>query len=316
MYSSICSVGLSAKWLPYFLVAFFALSGLSSDALHAQEAAADSKRSSINLMSFNIRRGLANDGENHWKHRRKLVVETITDFDADIVGTQENFDFQASYILKQIPELTYVGRSRQRDGDDEHCGIFFRKSRFDKLTEGYFWLSKTPDSPGSKSWGSSLPRMATWLKLWDRSNEQSFIVVNTHFDHRSENARVNSAALIRKFVDQLPEDLPVFVMGDFNASTRSDSYLKLFDNANRRTKLVDSFAKFTSNGESTPSSNHVGTFNGFKGKTSGDRIDWIGLSDNLSIVSASIIRTAYNGRYPSDHFPVTAIVRFAETHSK
>ena len=52
-----------------------------------------------------------------------------------------------------------------------------------------------------------------------------------------------------------------------------------------------------------------GTFNGFKGTADGARIDWIAVSRNISIESANIDRIAFDGRYPSDHFPVNAVLR-------
>ena len=173
---------------------------------------------SLRAMSFNIRLGVADDGANHWNNRKEIVAKTIANFDADIVGTQETWDFQAEFLDETLTDYTYVGRSRQNDNKGEQCGIFFRSSRFDKLIEGHFWLSETPDEPGSKSWDSSLPRMATWLKLWDRENKRSFYVINTHFDHRGKTARSESAKLIRKFIRTLPDSSSVIVTGDFNAS--------------------------------------------------------------------------------------------------
>ena len=139
--------------------------------MHAQDEAGQNESSemtSLKVMSFNIRLGVAKDGPNEWAKRKDLVVSTIRNFEADVVGTQETFDFQANYLSDQMPEFTYAGRSRQADGKGEHCGILFRNSRFQKLIEGHFWLSETPDQPGSKGWDSSYPRMATWLKLWDQ----------------------------------------------------------------------------------------------------------------------------------------------------
>ena len=102
-------------------------------------------RYSIRVMSFNIRLGVAKNGANHWDKRKDLVVQTIKNFDPDVVGTQETWDFQANYLSKELPGYTYVGRSRQEDGG-EQCGLLFRCSRFDTLIEGHFWLSET-DSP-------------------------------------------------------------------------------------------------------------------------------------------------------------------------
>ena len=54
-----------------------------------------------------------------------------------------------------------------------------------------------------------------------------------------------------------------------------------------------------------------GTFNGFQGRRSGPRIDWVLHGSAFETVSAAIDRTEENGRNPSDHFPVTAVLRWA-----
>ena len=43
----------------------------------------------LRVMSFNIRLGVAKDGENHWDKRHDLVADTIKKFKPDLLGTQE-----------------------------------------------------------------------------------------------------------------------------------------------------------------------------------------------------------------------------------
>lgn len=284
------------------IVAFVLLAIVSGSPCNAQQP-----EDSLRVMSFNIRYGLAKDGENRWDKRKDYVVSTITNFSPDIVGTQETLEFQAAYIAEKIPDYSYAGRSRQSDGKGEHCGIFFRTSRFDKLIEGHFWLSENPDQPGSKSWDSSLPRMATWVKLWDRSKKRSFYLINTHFDHRGSNARTESAKLIRKFVSSLPDGSSVIITGDFNAGVDSGPYKALFADDGNASPVVDTFVEMN-----PKASKDDGTFNGFKGTQSGSRIDWIAASREIEVVAAAIDRSSFDGKFPSDHFPVTAEVRLVK----
>lgn len=287
------------------MIAWLAL-GLASYVC-SQELKASPARSSIKAMSFNIRLGVAKDGANHWNKRKDFVVKAIRNYDADFIGTQETWDFQAKYLAENLDGYTYVGRSRQNDNRGEECGILFKTSRFDKLIEGHFWLSETPDKPGSKSWDSSLPRMATWLKLWDRTNERSLYVLNTHFDHRGKVARAEGAALIRKFIESLPKDSQVIVTGDFNAAEASKPYNALFADAPNKSPVVDTFRVMNPKMEG-----NEGTFNGFKGQSSGARIDWIAATRSLKITSAAIDRTSFENRYPSDHYPVVAELEFRD----
>jgi exonuclease III len=52
------------------------------------------------------------------------------------------------------------------------------------------------------------------------------------------------------------------------------------------------------------------TFNGFKGGTAGSRIDFVFHTADFTTTAAAIDRTARDGRYPSDHYPVTAVLQF------
>jgi endonuclease/exonuclease/phosphatase family metal-dependent hydrolase len=263
-------------------------------------------RDAVRVMSFNIRLGVAKDGENHWDKRKDMVVKTIEAFAADIIGTQETWSFQAAYLGEQLAGYGYAGRSRQIDSDQgEQCGIFFKVDRFDKLVEGHFWLSETPDEPGSKSWDSSLPRMVTWLKLWDRKNKRSFYILNTHFDHRGKTAREESSKLLRRFVTDLKTDVDVVITGDFNAGEGSAPYRALFAADEKRRSVVDTFRAFV-----PEKASGQGTFNGFKGTDDGARIDWIAATDGFEVESAAIEKTSFDNRFPSDHFPVSAVLKF------
>ena len=259
----------------------------------------------VRVMSFNIRFGSANDGDNHWDKRHELVAKTVQQFDPDLMGTQETLKFQAEYLEKELKQYTYFGRSRMKT-PNEHCGIFYKTDRFTWLAGGHFWLSESPEVPESKSWDSSLPRMASWVLLSDneQENEKAILFVNTHFDHRGKVARLESAKLIRKRIAQIRNiaDQPhVIVTGDFNTPERSEPY-QAFISGN---DLVDTFRK------KWPSvTDEVGTFNGFRGRKSGGRIDWILASESLNILKAEIDRYQESDRYPSDHFPVTAVVQF------
>ena len=147
-------------------------------------------------MSFNIRYGTAQDGENHWDRRKENVIKTIADFRPDLLGTQETLPIQAAYLKDNLAGYQYVGRSRDLSQTGEQCGILVRADRFDILEQGHFWLSETPNVPGSQSWDSALPRMVSWVKLFDRQTKQVFYFVNTHFDHRGVAARENSAKVL------------------------------------------------------------------------------------------------------------------------
>ncbi len=275
-------------------------------------AFAEQESDDIHVMSFNIRYGTANDGNNHWDRRKEFLVETIQAFSPDLLGTQETLGFQADYLSEKLPEYGWLGVGRTDGGSDgEMTALFYRKSRFEKIDGGHFWLSDTPEKVGSVGWDSALPRMATWVRLRDRScaAAKPILFMNTHFDHVGAAARLESAKLMREKIDHLKADGAVVVTGDFNAGEDSPPYQALFaDVSGRSSPVIDSYRLVNP----PPHPEKEGTFSGFLSNAiTGPRIDWIGLSRDWTVNEASIDRTERDGRTPSDHFPVTAVIREA-----
>lgn len=262
----------------------------------------------IRVMSFNIRYGTASDGENHWDKRKDFLLQTIQSYAPDLLGTQETLDFQKDYLAKALSNYEAIGVGRE-DGKQrgEMTAIFYRKDRFDKISEGHFWLSETPEKVGSKSWDSSLPRMVSFVALKDKSNlnSQPFLFLNTHFDHRGEIAREKSAELIVAKASEIIGNKPAILSGDFNTAEGSKPYLSLFGTAGQsgsQTGWLDTYRTI----HPTPSKEE-GTFSGFlSNNRQGPRIDWIACTKHWTIRGAAIDRTEKNGQTPSDHFPVTA----------
>lgn len=236
-------------------------------------------------------------------------MDTISAFGPDLLGTQETLRDQRDFVLSKLAGYESFGVGRD-DGKDagEMAALFYRTSRFEKLAGGHFWLSETPDKVGSKGWDAALPRIATWVKLRDRQNENGkpIFFLNTHFDHQGRQARREAAMLIRKKVLELGADCDSIVTGDFNAGADSDVFSALFaDHAQQESPLVDTFSQAQQKHEEGQ-----GTFSGFQSTaTTGPRIDWVGCSSSFQVQAAAIDRTQRDGRTPSDHFPVTAILK-------
>ena len=263
----------------------------------------------LSMLTFNIRYGSANDGDNHWQLRKELVFDVLKEQDADVVGLQEALKFQIDEILEQIPEYAKIGVGRD-DGDSlgEYSAILYKKDKFTTEDSGTFWFSDTPEVVASKSWGNNITRICTWALLTENETQKSFYFYNVHLDHRSQPSREKSAQLLLQKIASRKEKLPFYISGDFNAGENNQA-IKLLTDLERAKKLkieplVDSFRL------PHPEAKDVGTFNGFEGKTSGDKIDYIFVPKNTTIIKAEIIHFNDNGRYPSDHFPVRAVISF------
>lgn len=270
----------------------------------------------VRVMSFNIRYGTAKDGENAWEKRKEFLAETVAAFDPDLLGTQETLPDQRDFLAAKLPGYAAFAAGRD-DGKDagEMAAVFYRKDRFEKLDGGHFWLSDTPEKPGSKGWDAALPRVTTWVKLGDRtaSGGKPVLFLNVHLDHRGEKARLESARLIRAQIAELGKGCRVVVTGDFNAGEGGEPYEALFGKRDDKpSPVADTFrVAHPTRGKSE------GTFSGFKADaTGGDRIDWIACSRDWDVRLAGIDRTACDGRTPSDHFPVTAVLRAAAPDQK
>jgi endonuclease/exonuclease/phosphatase family metal-dependent hydrolase len=271
--------------------------------------AASAEADDLRVMSFNIRYVNPNDGENTWDKRRELVFKTIETFRPDLLGMQEVTPLQWIELRERLKEYADEGLPRD-DGKrfGERAMVMFKRERFEKVRGGTFWLSQTPDVVGSKGWDADLPRVCSWVELRDKqSNNRPVFFFNTHWDHKGVQARLESAKLMKSKVAELAGDHPVIIAGDFNSVQNKKAYIELLDD-----RYVEAF------GEAHPSpAKDDFTFHGFTGKNDrgNDRIDWILRNNAFKTKSAEIDRTNDNGRYPSDHFPITAVFEWTNrTH--
>ncbi len=263
----------------------------------------------VRVMTFNIRYGTANDGDNAWKNRQDLVAETIRNFKPDLLGTQEVLAFQADFLSEQFPEFEMVGVGRD-DGkrQGEFSSLYFNKDRFKPVSSGTFWLSETPGVAGSKSWDSSLPRVATWAKLRDgQAGGREIVFLNTHWDHIGDQARTESGKMIHKWMGEKAANQPTIITGDFNVTETHPGLAALMSSPSDSLKFRDVYRLV----HPEPRDDEA-TFNGFHGRTKGKRIDFILASPAFQPVEGAIDRTNRDGRYPSDHFPVTAVLQYAK----
>ena len=185
----------------------------------------------LRVMTFNVRYPNPDDGDNVWNNRRDIFVDTVRKAHPDVLGTQELFQTQANDIIRALPEYRWFGRDRFGGHANEHMGIFYRVDRLRLVENGDFWLSDTPDTPGSMAWGATLPRMVTWGIFETRGPKAyRFLMIDTHFanrDDEDEEARRRSANLIVASLPKLAHGLPVVLTGDFNATPDSEAHRRL-----------------------------------------------------------------------------------------
>ncbi|MCW5857491.1 MAG: endonuclease/exonuclease/phosphatase family protein [Caldilineales bacterium] len=254
----------------------------------------------IKVMSFNIRYGLADDGENHWNKRKAFALARIHDFGPDLLGLQEcRDDAQAAFVRASLPNYDFYGV--RRDGEDntalEMAPILFRQPAFQLIQAGHFWLSDTPQVAGSKSWGSAFARTTTWVDLSHRPTGRRLTFVNTHFDYQPD-AIEGAARLMQSWLGQVQKESAVILTGDFNAGKDSAAYHRLVD----KTTLFDAYRQVQL-GFSQET-----TFHGFGKPEERAAIDWILVSGHFKVIDAAVDRASVGNLFPSDHYPVLAVL--------
>ena len=257
-----------------------------------------SKQNHSTVLCFNIRRDTSKDQQQAWSHRKELCLHVIQDTNADIICLQEVLAHQLDYLSKNLASYTMHGIGR-KDGNrhGEFVPIFYNAQRYSPIRAGHFWLSETPTIAGSKSWGARNPRMCSWIMLHDHAAAKAkrILILNTHFDHVSKQARQHSPAMLIQCIQKFEQCDGVIVCGDFNSPANGPIHQHLCQQAN----LLDAHHAFSS---------ATNTAHQYTGSTTGTRIDWILHSTEFTVEQAHI-RTDKTDIYPSDHFPIVATLR-------
>lgn len=267
--------------------------------LFAFAAIAQVKETPINIITYNIRYNNPGDGVNAWPNRKDNVKALVKFHDADILCVQEALAEQFD-ALSENTNFDFVGVGRadgQRKG--EFSAIYFDKTRFNKKDGGTFWLSETPDVP-SKGWDAVLPRICSWVKLYDKLNKKEFIIFNTHYDHVGVKARIESAKLIKQKIQEIAPKLPVVYTGDLNVTPETDAIA-----------TIKSFLQDAKEIAIEPPYGPTGTFNAFDFDSEvKNRIDYIFVNKGFKVQKFAVLSDSKDKRYFSDHLPVFVRLRF------
>jgi len=255
----------------------------------------------IEVMTYNIRCGECdNHNTNNWDSRKTLVLSVIQKNDPDIIGFQEMIPAQLEYLSNQLTSYSYYGTGREADGSGEGCYIFYKKDRFslDSLHSGTKWYSSTPEIPGSNDWGDMYKRIVSYARFRIKSNNQYFYLFNTHLTYIDSLQIKYVNFLISLIKSRHPSD-PFILTGDFNADEASAAilHLKMSFPAD---EIMDTYREIVPNEK-------ISTFNNFSDVRDGRKIDYIfAEGKRFKTLSAQCDTTTFKGKYPSDHFALTA----------
>lgn len=253
-------------------------------------------QNSIDVMSYNIRLGSADDGENHWNIRKDKLKDLINYYEADFIGMQEAQKPQIEYLLENNSLYGFLGKPRDEGENSEFSCIFYLKNKYKVLQQDTFWLSETPEK-STKSWDAAYPRIVTYGLFENIKTKKKIWVLNTHFDHVGVVARQKSAEIILKKIKQLQgkQNLPVVLTGDFN-SFKTDTWMQ---------PLLNNLQEASCHSITKPYGG-TATWNAFNFKEKPvDQIDFIFSSKNNTVIKKfRTITDFYDFKYPSDHLPI------------
>lgn len=257
----------------------------------------------LKAMTFNLRIMAESDGDNIWTRRVRAAAQAVLREQPDILCTQEGRYGMLQDLQAELPGYQWIGEGRQGGREDEHCAVFYDKAKWLLLESGHFSLSEKPDVLGTLSWNTRCPRMCTWVLLQGVETGLEIAVFNTHLDHISQEAQIKGMELIRRRMEsvrQTSPGTPLILAGDLNVEP-DHPVINGLEQAGYRNAyaVLPPGPQETSPGQ---------TFHDFQGGEEGLPIDYIFTSPHLRVEAVRVDRSKYEGRYPSDHYPVCALL--------
>ncbi len=234
-----------------------------------------------------------------WERRKASLQAAFRSLDADIVGFQEMESFgrgmapqnlTLDYLIDQNPDYTAAAVGNPADFPSTQP-IFYRPSRLTLMDQGWFFFSDTPDVIYSRTFNGSWPAFASWAEFEDRDGTV-FRVYNLHTEYRSASNRQLTAALVADRIAAPAAQMPVFVIGDFNAIQGSKT-LRILEDAG-----VTFYSPWGS------------TFHFNRGLNLFPAIDHLGGTDGITPIGKVFsVRGKFEGEWPTDHYPVVGDFR-------
>ena len=268
--------------------------------LSAEDTASRAEKPFV-VCSFNMRTDCGADkGDLTWTNRLPRVIKVIENHRMDIIGAQELKHNQVAHLREALGPKGYeiVGRGRLAEGKSEGVYIIYNARRFDCTASDTFQLSETPEVWGSSSWNSAYPRTCVWVQLKDRETGAEFRFYNTHLDNESELARRKGMELtVGRINADVSNGMTAFLAGDFNSGLKPGNAIDYVLKSMNDTAALSI----------TPHKGPVKTFHGYH-PPSRSLIDYIFVKGKVSVLSHVTLDDMPNGKPPSDHFPVAAVV--------
>ena len=282
----------------------------------------------VRAVSYNVRYKTSDDtGSKSWDSRKVALCNLLKNIDPDVIGFQEVDPPQMTDLKALLPDYEIFGKHREADNTRRGTPVAYKKSRFELLDGGTFWLSTTPNVPGSRALGGGCtgtdPETCTWALLRDRDTRGVFCFFSTHLDYRQAECRKRQMAIaVAKVMALFERGVPAVLVGDMNCYETEDAVALVACSSLNDACLVSqtaptgpwrTFNSWTykssevscvealANYSAAERSANTATFGG-------KRIDYILTAPGIETEKFAIRNDPQPGKeqYPSDHFPIVA----------
>ncbi len=266
-----------------------------SEITHALEK----KDEKIRLVTYNMLFNLYDhnlDEENRWPNRLPRIVELINEMQPDIISTQELYPTQVQDLVSLVgDDFSFFPGPKDKDG--ESYGIFYRTDRFELLS-------------------SKINYPLTIVQLKDLKTDKIIHIFNTHMPFSDIEKRESHAHKIYQIIEPIAKETAVIFTGDLNTFPgRLDlAGLPFYDgdyihrilskgslkNSHERSLLghFGPISTFTNNNSTTSTKPFQGT------GTPGIILDYIYVSEKVTVLTHAVELGTVEGHFPSDHMPV------------
>ncbi len=255
----------------------------------------------MKVVTFNIRCDYNQDGNNNFQYRKELILPKLKKENADIVCFQEALPHVVNWLKENLEDYYILGCGREKDLKGEQNTVAIKKEKYQLISMNTFWLSLTPDVPGTRYEKQSMcPRSVTEVFLQDLETEKLYYVLNTHLDHEGSEARVLGMQQLLKHMSGVAEQkkqagfgqVELILTGDFNGYPDSEE-IRLIENSGFLRDLT---------------SGMEGTFHDFGRMQPAEKIDYIVVSSGLKCCTRELWKDCENEVYLSDHYPVSVVL--------
>ena len=280
-------VSVAAKFMALML-ALLALVG-ANKTVEVAPAEPLAEGADIRVVQFNLR--CTGFGKTSVAYRAPLMAAKLESLGADSMGFQEANLRWMTYLEEHLPGYAYVGEARNGGVSGEFSPIFYLKDKYNVVDSGTFWLSETPDKPGTKDWGSAYNRIGTWAVLENKETGARYAHFNTHLDHIGNEARTHQMEVLLEKVKEYLGVCPVVLTGDLNDLEDSDMY--------RETAAI-----LTDAHHAAPDTDTRDTYHNYGGAAPKGLLDYVFVSEEVSPLVFRVIDDRINDAYLSDHYGV------------